>query len=276
MGRLIVGDNLKIMREIPDASVDLICTDPPFNTGRDWGAFNDKWEGGIEGYLKFMEPRIEEMHRLLKDTGSFYLHCDTKASHYLKVMLDGVFGVKQFRNAIIWRRCPGQANNTRRIFPQIHDTLLFYTKRKKYVFNTLYLPLKASTIQRYDKVDEDGRRYYEYSGGKRSSKARRYYLDESKGRALTDLWAEGPYLTTIHPERLGYPTQKPRALYEQMIKISSNEGDLVLDPFCGSGTTLDAAEVLGRQWIGIDLNSDAIAICESRLNDTRNPSTHKQ
>ena len=107
MNQLFQGDNLEILHNMPGGSVDLICTDPPFNTGKDWGAFDDRWEGGLDEYLKFMEARAVEMRRVLKDTGSLYLHCDPTASHYLKVMLDGVFGIKQFRNEIVWRRITG-------------------------------------------------------------------------------------------------------------------------------------------------------------------------
>ena len=132
MNQLYCGDNLEIMADMESESVDLIATDPPFNTGRDWGAFNDKWEGGLKGYLKFMEPRIEEMHRLLKPTGSFYLHCDPTASHYLKVMLDGVFGIKQFRNEIVWHYTIGSPNCKQ--FPRKHDTIFYYSKSEKWIF----------------------------------------------------------------------------------------------------------------------------------------------
>ncbi len=122
MNQLYQGDNLAILRSLPDASVDLICTDPPFNTGRDWGAFDDRWEGGLDGYLKFMKPRLIECRRVLKDTGSLYLHCDPTASHYLKVMLDSVFGIKQFRNEIVWHY------QKQRGIWAVHDIILSYSK----------------------------------------------------------------------------------------------------------------------------------------------------
>ena len=121
--QLYHGDNLSILREMPDGCIDLIATDPPFNTGKDWGAFNDKWEGGMKGYLKFMEPRLEEMHRLLKDTGSIYLHCGYNVSHYLKVMMDGIFGIKHFRNEIVW--CYTSPVQTSKCYPRKHDIILF-------------------------------------------------------------------------------------------------------------------------------------------------------
>ena len=167
MNQLYQGDNLSIMRDLPDASVDLICTDPPFNTGKDWGAFDDRWEGGLKGYLKFMEPRLEECRRVLKDTGSFYLHCDPTASHYLKVMLDGVFGIKQFRNEIVWKRHFGQGNHVKKNYTKSHDIILFYTKSNDFVFNLQFHLLSESSIRRYDKVDKSGKRYMIHKGGKR-------------------------------------------------------------------------------------------------------------
>ena len=191
MNKLYCGDNLSIMHDMPDASVVLIATDPPFNTGKDWGAFNDKWEGGLKGYLKFMEPRLVEMHRLLKPTGSLYLHCDPTASHYLKVLLDTVFGIKQFRNEIVWKR--SHAKSPKKRFGRSHDSILFYTKSDNFIF--------------YNSTQ------------------------------LNDLWLDIPIASP--KQRLNYPTQKPRALYQRIIKASSNAGDdIVLDPFCGSGTTI--------------------------------------
>ena len=268
MNTLYQGDNLAILRSLSDASVDLICTDPPFNTGRDWGAFDDRWEGGLDGYLKFMKPRLIECRRVLKDTGSLYLHCDPTASHYLKVMLDSVFGVKQFRNEIVWKRQGGQSNHVKSKYSTEHDVILFYTKTGEYNFNLMYFPKKQSSIKRYDKVDSDGRRYKINNGSKRQTKPTKSYLDEFEGVALNSLWVENNFtLNASANERLDYPTQKPLALYARMIKASSNQGDVVLDPFAGSGTTLDAAESLGRKWIGIDIGDDAIEIIQNRLRD---------
>ena len=266
MNKLYHGDNLAILQEMPDASVDLIATDPPFNTGKDWGAFSDKWEGGLKGYLKFMEARCAEMHRVLKDTGSFYLHCDPTASHYLKVMLDGVFGIKQFRNEIVWKRHCSKSNHSRSKYYHAHDVILFHTKSSQYPFNREYLPVSESTIKRYNRVDENGRRYAEFvAGGQRKTKTKRFFLDESKGVAIDSLWIENIQLGNTDDERLGYPTQKPVSLYQRIIKASSNQGDVVLDPFAGSGTTLDAAHALGRHWIGIDSGEQAIATIVERM-----------
>ena len=249
MNTLYQGDNLSILREMPSESVDLICTDPPFNTGKDWGAFNDKWEGGLKGYLKFMEARAVEMHRVLKSTGSLYLHCDPTASHYLKVMLDGVFGIKQFRNEIIWYY--STCSLSKRDFPKKHDVILRYAKSCEFIFNykDIQIPLAKSTIER------------------REHKITGYTHNNLNTTKLPDSVWKTQNLSGYRKEIMGYPTQKPRVLYERMIKASSNQGDTVLDPFCGSGTTLDAAQSLGRQWIGIDIGDTAIETTQKRLKD---------
>ena len=246
MNQLYQGDNLQILCSLPDASVDLICTDPPFNTGRDWGAFDDRWEGGLDEYLKFMEARVVEMRRVLKDTGSLYLHCDPTASHYLKVMLDSVFGIKQFRNEIVWYY-PAWAINTTTYYPRKHDLIYFYTKTIEWVFNAdcVRVPYTDDTIKRS-----------QYTNSPRNI--------NPLGKVPDTVW-HIPYIRTN--EVVDYPTQKPLALYARMIKASSNQGDVVLDPFAGSGTTLDAAESLGRKWIGIDIGDEAIEIIQTRLRD---------
>ena len=256
MNQLYHGDNLSILRDLPDASVDLICTDPPFNTGKDWGAFNDKWEGGLKGYLKFMEPRLEECRRVLKDTGSLYLHCDPTASHYLKVMLDGVFGIKQFRNEIVWHYANKLRQKAYRKFTQLTDIIYWYSKSQSYTFNPQYENLLKP--KKYPKIAW-------VNGKKINVKDKNdgtVYITSEK-RLTGNLWVFG--LLTNGKERLGYPTQKPVALYERMIKASSNQGDTVLDPFAGSGTTLDAAQSLGRAWIGIDQSSEAINVIQKRM-----------
>ena len=248
MNKLYQGDNLAILRSLPDASVDLICTDPPFNTGKDWGAFSDKWEGGLKGYLKFMEARVVECRRVLKDTGSLYLHCDPTASHYLKVMLDGVFGIKQFRNEIVWKRQFG-INISSRKYPQEHDVILYYSYSES-VFRQEYKDLSQRHLKEFRHLDSQGRRYKKASH-RGNGRPFRFYLDDSKGRPLGTIWSDIPFASRSN-ERVGYPTQKPLALLTRIIKASSNQHDIVLDPFAGSGTTLDAAHTLGRHWIGID------------------------
>ena len=259
------GDNLEIMRGMDAGRIDLIATDPPFNTGKDWGAFNDKWEGGMKGYLKFMEERCVEMRRVLKDTGSFYLHCAPTASHYLKIMLDGIFGRAQFRNEIVWKRQCGRSNMARTKYDSEHDIILFYTLTDNNVFHTVYMPISESSRKRYNLTDQYGRRYFVLQAGGRRKRSQRIYLDDSKGVPLDSLWIKNLQLSSGSKERVGYPTQKPLALYERIIKVSSNQGDVVLDPFCGSGTTLDAAHTLGRQWIGIDQSQQAIDTVIKRM-----------
>ena len=260
MNQLYQGDNLAILREMPDASVDLICTDPPFNTGKDWGAFNDKWEGGLKGYLKFMEARCVEMRRVLKNTGSLYLHCDPTASHYLKVMLDGVFGIKQFRNEIVWhyRRWSVPCNRWQRM----HDVIYFYTISDQNYFES---PLQDYAYCQPDmvvrkKVNGKTARVRDKDGNQV-----RYSAPKRNGVLMHDVWRDINLIAPTAKERLGYPTQKPVALYERMIKASSNQHDTVLDPFAGSGTTLDAAQSLGRRWIGIDQSEEAISVIQKRM-----------
>ena len=208
-------------------------------------------------YLVMMGVRLVEMHRILKPTGSLYLHCDSAASHYLKLLLDAVFGHANYRNEIIWRKYAGRKNNAKHKFATQTDTILFYAKSKDAVFNPLFEPISDKEIEKkYRYTDDDGRRY-RLSWGRHyqmTGEQRRIYLDEQPGAAIGSLWAEdGLQLNTSTRERAGYPTQKPIALYKRIIQASSNEGDLVLDPFCGCGTTLLAAEALNRRWLGIDL-----------------------
>ena len=277
MNQLYQGDNLTILKSLPDASVDLIATDPPFFTQKDWGAFSDKWTGGLNQYLKFMEQRAVEMHRVLKDTGSLYLHCDPTASHYLKVMLDGVFGMGNFRSEIVWKRNVGQSNDATKKWANSHDIILMYTKTAHYVFTPAYKPHSKEYLDRfYKKKDADGRRYTEtfgqgYAGrtkdGKRYPK-KRTYLDTLKGVLVGSLWTDkGMQLASGSKQRTGYPTQKPIKLLKRIIKASSNQNDTVLDPFAGSGTTLDASQTLGRQWIGIDVGDEAINVIQRRLRE---------
>ena len=250
MGELYCGDCLEVMRGMPSGSIDLIATDPPFNTGKDWGEFNDKWEDGLDGYLKFMEPRLKEIHRLLKDTGSFYLHCDTNASHYIKVMLDSIFGMKHFRNEIVWRigwvsGFKTQANS----WIRNHDIILYYT-RGETIFNKKYIPYPKGYTRR------DGKKAM------------------GKGVPIEDTWncneadtIDSIQIKSFSNEKVGYPTQKPVELLDRIIEASSNKGDVVLDPFCGSGTTLVAADRLQRAWIGIDVSPKAVEITAQRIKD---------
>ena len=307
---LIRGDNLQAMRELPDACIDLIATDPPFNSKRDYfvpyrdnegqepdvllKAFADTWAWGkeaeaayqelivdvggqigdtIEGlrkflnetpmmaYLVMMAIRIVEMHRLLKDTGNLCLHCDPTASHYLKLILDAVFGTSSFRNEIIWRKYGGHKNTATVKFTTEHDVLFFYAVSSASTFNRVFRPLSEKTIRsEYRHVDDDGQRYSIPRGRKfRQGIVKRVYLDTHPGVAIGNLWAEKELtMQGRDDQRTGYPTQKPINLYKRVISALSNEDDIVLDPFAGCGTTVVAAEQLDRQWVGIDLTYLAI------------------
>jgi DNA modification methylase len=216
-------------------------------------------------YLVMMAPRLAELHRVMKSTGSIYLHCDPTASHYLKMLMDATFGGKNFRREIIWdisvlSGFKTIANN----WIRGHDTIFYYTKDDIFTFNKQTTEHRQEYIARFNKVDKDGRRYFDGRGKPR-------YLDDilKKGKAIGDVWSDIMSFQQIPTakERLGYPTQKPEALLERIIKASSNEGDLVLDPFCGCGTTVAAAQKLKRCWIGIDITHLAITLMKKRLLD---------
>jgi site-specific DNA-methyltransferase (adenine-specific) len=210
----------------------------------------------VMAYLVMMTVRLLELHRVLKDTGSLYLHCDPTASHYLKLVLDQVFGARNFRNEIIW--CYTGAGQTPRHFPRKHDTILWYSKGKDYIFNkeSLRVPYKKSNIAA-------GRT--SYTG--RKSEEILLALDK-RGKIVEDWWSDVATLGYAHKQVLGYPTQKPERLLERIIRASSNEGDVVLDPFCGCGTAVAGAQKLGRKWIGIDITYLAINVMKKRLWDS--------
>ena len=360
---LFYGDNLPVLRDyIPDASVDLVYLDPPFNSNASYNvlfrersgeespaqikAFTDTWEWTVEtertfeldiiqnpsvpaavkdmigafrqfigqnammAYLVMMAPRLVELHRALKPTGSLYLHCDPTASHYLKILLDAVFGKENFRTEITWKRTSAHSDTRqgRQQHGRIHDIILFYTKSSSWTWNPIYTPYdKEYTDQFYRHVEpETGRRYrlsdmtgpggagkgnphYEFMGVTRywryseatmnelvkqgrvvqsspgSVPQQKRYLDEMPGVPLQDLWTDTRPVGAQARERLGYPTQKPEALLERIIQASSNEGDVVLDPFCGCGTAVAAAHKLNRRWVGIDITHLAVALMKNRL-----------
>jgi site-specific DNA-methyltransferase (adenine-specific) len=267
-------------------------------------------ENDMMAYLAMMAVRLLELHRVLKPTGSLYPHCDPTASHYLKILLDAVFGARNFVNEIAWKRygAHNDGGQGARHYGRVHDILFFYSKSDERFWNTQYTPQSEEYIkQRFQYKDPDGRRYtdtpltgpggsekgnpvYEWNGHTRAwrvSKERmqelhdqgklhytktgyvrgKRYLDEMKGVPLQTVWTDLTSLGGTNPERLGYPTQKPVALLERILSASSNTGDVVLDPFCGCGTTVHAAEKLRRQWIGIDVTHLAIGLIEKRLRD---------
>ena len=261
-------------------------------------------------YLVMMAPRLVELHRVLKPTGSLYLHCDPTASHYLKILLDAVFGKQNFRTDITWKRTSAHSDTRqgRRQHGRVHDTILLYTKTSDWTWNPIYTPYDQGYIdQSYRHIEpETGRKYrldnltgpggaakgnpsYEVMGvtcywrysqermaelireGRvvqtRSGVVPAYkrYLDEMPGIPLQDVWTDINPIGAQAQERLGYPTQKPEALLERIIQASSNEGDVVLDPFCGCGTAEAVAHKLGRQWLGIDITHLAVALMKNRL-----------
>jgi len=215
-------------------------------------------------YLVNMTARLIPLERALKKSGSIYLHCDPTASHYLKIIMDIIFDKANFRNEIIWERgtaSGGKAGGDK--FVPNHDTLLFYVKdRNQKKFNRQYIEYTKDYIdQRFKYADENGRKYRLQLGN------RKQYLDESKGKPVSDIWTDIFPINPMAEEKLRYPTQKPEALLERIIKASTNEGDWVLDPFCGCGTTVAAAEKLHRNWVGIDISMQAIRVIDKRMRE---------
>lgn len=247
------------MHQLPEGCCDLIYADPPFNTNRTLSTtksnyqFSDRHDGGLSGFLDFLKPRLIQMHRLLSSQGSLYVHLDWRTVHYVKVMLDEIFGPDQYLNEIIWSYRSG--GRPARWFSRKHDTLLLYAKQKgTHTFNRM----RGGSYRTRDlQVDETGQLY-------KSTRNGRIHFHPD-GPALSDVW-DIPFLSTVSKERTEYPTQKPRSLLERIIKASSNENDWVADFFCGSGTTLAVANDLNRRWIGCDVNPEAVKITLSRIN----------
>jgi DNA modification methylase len=289
--RLIWGDNLHVMRQLPSESIDLIYIDPPFFSGRQYNiifgdqnevrSFTDIWEGGMPGYLIWLNARLYEMKRLLKKTGSIYVHCDWHASHYIKVEMDKIFGYENFRNEIVWfyRRWTNVQSN----FQRMHDVILFYSKSDRYLFNKVEIPVREYLQERKQKgwnsntVESGGKRIrqlivYDREAFTQAVQAGRVKPEEwdkivyAEQRTLyaPDVW-EIPFINPVAKERIGYPTQKPEALVERIIKASTQEGDVVADFFCGGGTTPAVAQRLGRRWIACDQSRVAVAVTADRL-----------
>jgi len=304
---LYYGDNLEILREyIKDQSIDLIYLDPPFNSNRNYNVlfgekngtkshaqikvFEDTWQwdtkaaetyveiveklpskiasliqalrsflgdNDMMAYLVMMAIRLHELKRALKNTGSIYLHCDPTASHYLKIVMDSIFSPKNYRNEIIWcyygASSPGQKQ-----FPRKHDVIFWYSKTDNWIFNDddVRVPYASSTMKRIKTTPTS------IFHGKRTERTA-----HEKGKIIEDYWII-PSVVSTAKERLGYPTQKPEALLDRIIKASSKKGDIVMDPFCGCGTTINVAEKLNRKWIGIDITHLAISLMKHRLEDT--------
>ena len=319
INQVICGDSSRVLKKLESKTVDLCYLDPPFFANRVFEAkgrygkinsFTDKWQNDLPDYLEFMAEILNDCHRVLKKTGSLYLHCDWHASHYLKVELDKIFGRKNFRNEIIWKRhnCHSDSGQGSKIFGRIHDSILFYSKSDKYTWNPMYSPYPEEYTEKYYRHVESktGRRYalgdLSGPGGRSKGNPRfkflgvtrywRYnqpkmerlykegriiqrrpgtvplqkrYLDEMPGIMLQDVWDEVKSVQVTKTESVGYPTQKPERLLERIIQISSNEKDLVLDCFSGSGTALVSSKSLGRNFIGIDSSAEACKIAKKRI-----------
>jgi site-specific DNA-methyltransferase (adenine-specific) len=365
---LYYGDNLDILRRyLPDAAVDLVYLDPPFNSNRDYNvifrdesgnatdaqllAFEDTWHWGpsaestyayltntarhegrvpdkvstiiaalrsgigenqMMAYLVEMAVRLVELHRVLKPTGSLYLHCDPTASHYLKILLDSIFGPDRFLSEIIWKRT-GAHSSSRRPGP-VHDVILLYAKTDDHVWNTAYAERDPEYVRtHFTQTDKDGRRFQAITlhafGTRKGSSGMpwrgiditargghwkytidhldeldaagqiywpsrgemprlKQFLDDGKGTPLQDVWTDIAPLNAQAKERLRWSTQKPLPLLERILTASSKPGDLILDPFCGCGTALVAAQMMERRWIGIDITYLSIAVMKARLKDS--------
>ncbi|MDR2438843.1 MAG: hypothetical protein LBE12_05680 [Planctomycetaceae bacterium] len=325
INKLILGDNLDILRQFEDNWVDLIYLDPPFFSNRNyeiiWGdegeirSFQDRWAGGIEHYIAWLKERVYEMHRVLKPTGTLFLHCDWHADAYIRVeILDKIFGKNNFRNHLIWQRKTGrgETNHKSNRFGTVSDSIFFYAKGNKHTFNSQF-SFEAEGYDDYIEkffthTDEQGRKYriadlsspqprpnlmYEYKGYKPPKNGwaislekmkqfdkegrlhfpktkngriqRRRFLDELQGKPIQNVWDDIEMIGYHSKERIGYPTQKPEALMERIIRCASNEGNLVLDPFVGGGTTVAVADRLERKWMGIDQSVQAVKVTELRL-----------
>ena len=272
--KLICGDNLEVLATIEKESVDLIYIDPPFFSNRHyevvWGdeaevrSFEDRWEGGIEHYIGWLKERVRLMHDILKPSGSFYLHCDYHANAHIRIMLDKIFGENNFKNEIIW--CYTIGGKSKKMFARKHDTIYFYTKSKEWIFNGDDVAIERPKTHMKMNQDSDGR-FYQEKKDKKSGKIYKYYID--KGKIPEDYWLGIETLNREDKARMGYPTQKPPELLERIIKASSNENDIVLDAFCGCGTTVIECSKLKRSWIGIDISPTAIKTIEKRLKKYR-------
>lgn len=317
---VIVGDAVDVLQSFEDSSVMLLYLDPPFLTQREFviisgrrtkSAFNDKWEGGLAQYRAWMQALLVEGRRVMHDEGSIYVHVDPRVSHYVKIMLDEIFGRANFRNEIVWKRQTSHNDTYQgaRFFGRIHDIILFYTRSSRYKWNRPFVPYDAVYVRKkYRFVEPETNRRYALGdltgpGGPNKGNARyeflgvirywRYskermldllnngrivqkkpgsvpllkrYLDEMLGKPVQDIWDD--INLARGAESTGYPTQKPVKLLERLVYVSTDPGDLVVDPGCGSGSTLVAAHKLGRRWIGIDSSENACKIAMARLRNS--------
>ncbi|MGL5195496.1 MAG: DNA-methyltransferase [Chroococcales cyanobacterium] len=268
--KVLTGDCLNLLKQIPDESVDAIYLDPPFFTekthklktrdGSKEFSFDDLW-GCHKKYAEFLYQRLVPLHRVLNSSGSIFIHCDATANYLIRSLLNEVFGPDQFRSEIIWHY-KRWSNSKKGLLPA-HQTIYFYSKTDSFTFNTHYTSYSEST-----NVDQILQRRSRNPQGKsvyaRDEQGEVILNHSKKGVPLSDVW-DIPYLNPKAKERVGYPTQKPILLLERIIEIATHPGDLILDPFCGSGTTLVAAQLLGRHGIGMDISPDAVKLTQQRL-----------
>ena len=288
LNQIYHGDNLHFMKDMPSEFIDLIYIDPPFGTQSLWSSkawkgqkvqemsFYDSWGGGIHGYLNFITERLTEMHRLLKPTGSIFVHLDWRVAHYVKIEMDKIFGVDNpasrntnFINEIVW--CYSGGGASKKWFSKKHDTILFYAKDKnKYKFNVQKIPRTEKSLKRLDNPN--------------GARVNKNTMKDWDKRSCLDWWEDIQVINPMGKERIGYPTQKPRSLLERIIKSTTNQNDIVVDFFCGCGTTIDAAQSLDRQWLGFDASETACEVMCKRMMDRhslvvgleRKPVTYEQ
>lgn len=270
--RIIHGDCQDKLKELKSECIDLVYFDPPFFTQKTHSLktrdntktyeFEDKYNS-LNEYLELIENVLIQSKRVLKDTGSVFLHCDKTAAHYIRIVLDKVFGCNNFQSEIVWSY--KRWTNSKKGLLNAHQIIFFYSKSKDFKFNTIYTEYSATTnidqILQERERDENGKSVY-----KKDENGNVVIGKEKKGVPLSDVW-DMPYLNPKAKERTGYPTQKPVLLLNQIISIVTDEGDLVLDPFCGSGTTCVSAKHLKRNYIGIDKSIDAVDLAISRLDE---------
>ena len=272
INKIIHGDCRVQLKELDDNSIDLVYFDPPFFTQKTHSLktknnskqyeFDNKFSSQSE-YLELIENVLTECKRVLKETGSVFLHCDKTASHHIRVVIDKIFGLDNFQSEIVWSY--KRWSNSKKGLLNGHQIIFFYSKSKDFKFNTIYTNYSATTnidqILQERERDVNGKSVY-----KKDENGNVVIGKEKKGVPLSDVW-DIPYLNPKAKERTGYPTQKPVLLLNQIISIASDEGDIVLDPFCGSGTTCVSAKHLKRNYIGIDKSMDAVSLAVSRLNE---------
>lgn len=249
LNKIYCMDNLYLLRKLNDECIDLIYCDILYNTGKKFKDYDDNL-GTPQEAIKWYEPRLIEMKRVLKDTGSIYLQCDYRLIHYLKIKMDEIFGFNNLVNEIIWYYDNG-GGRSQNSFNRKHDTILFYSKTKNFKYNIddIRIPYKETSG---------------YASGGIKSKTGKKYEPNKKGKNPDDVW-NIPIINPMSKERVGYNTQKPKILLERIIKTSTDTNDIVADFFCGSGTTLVVAKELGRQYIGCDINQKAVEITNKRL-----------